>query len=74
MLLALFNIFSLVSNEFYVLVIFVFYVVKIYGMGLGRHGPTKARCALGPSRAAVSTVWVDTTRPKFFGPYKIEAR
>jgi hypothetical protein len=42
MILALFNIFSVVSYELYLIVIFKFYVVQIYEPGLGQHGPTKA--------------------------------
>jgi hypothetical protein len=39
-MLELFNIFNLVSYELYMVVIFLFYVVKY--TGLGRHGPMKA--------------------------------
>jgi hypothetical protein len=41
MMIALFNIFNLVSYEFYVVVIFGFYVVVIFGSRLDRHDPTK---------------------------------
>jgi hypothetical protein len=41
MILTLFNIFSLVSYVFYVVVIFEFYMVQIYGSGLDRHGLMK---------------------------------
>jgi hypothetical protein len=56
MMLTLFNIFSLVSYVLYVVVIFEFYVVQIYGPGLGRHGLTQARRALGPGWATVFTL------------------
>jgi hypothetical protein len=42
MILALFNIFNVVSYELYLIVIFEFYVVQIYELDLGQHGPTKA--------------------------------
>jgi hypothetical protein len=43
MILILFNIINLVSYEFYVVVIFKFYKVQIYGSGLDRYDPIKAR-------------------------------
>jgi hypothetical protein len=45
---------------------------QIYGPGLGRHGPTKARRGLGPDWATVFTLRAGTARPKnclgFLGP------
>jgi hypothetical protein len=66
MLLTLFNIFNLVSYELYVVVIFGFYVVQIYGSCLGQHGATKARRALRLGWTTVSIFWAGTTRPKKF--------
>ena len=57
MMLAFFNIFNLVSYRFYVVVIFGFCVVQMYGPGLGWHGPTKVRRALGPDCATISTLY-----------------
>jgi hypothetical protein len=65
-MLTLFNIFSLVSYVLYVVIIFKFYMFQIYGPGLGRHGPTKAKHVLESSWTTVSTLWTGTTRPKHF--------
>jgi hypothetical protein len=64
MLITLVNIFNLVSYEFYVIVIFEFDVVQIYGSGLYRHDPKKIRRSLGLGSATFSTLWVSPTRPK----------
>jgi hypothetical protein len=37
---------------------------QIYGPGLGRHGPKKARRGLGPDRVTVCTLQTDTAQPK----------
>jgi hypothetical protein len=63
-MLALFNIFSLVSYALYVVVIFEFYMIQIYGSGLSRHDPTKTRCVLGLGWTTVFTHWTGTTRSK----------
>jgi hypothetical protein len=46
MMLILFNIFNLVRYEVYVVVIFGFYVVQVYGSDLCHHRPMKTRNAL----------------------------
>jgi hypothetical protein len=65
-MLALFNVFNLVSHELYVVVIFGRYVIQIYGSDLDRHGPTKTRRALVLGQIIISTLWAGTTRPKSF--------
>jgi hypothetical protein len=65
-MLALFNIFNLVSYVLYVVVIFRLYVVQIYGSGLGRHDPSKAQRALGSGYATFSTIWAGNARSKSF--------
>jgi hypothetical protein len=51
---------------------------QIYGSGLGRHGPTKARHGLGPGWATVFTLWAGTARPKkclgFSGPNPFDTK
>lgn len=49
MMLALFNIFNIVSYGLYLVIVFGFYVVQVYGPILGQHRPTKARHTLGSS-------------------------
>lgn len=66
MLLTLFNILNLVRYELYVVVIFVFYVVQIYESELNRHGPTKARHALGSDHCLYILDWYDMIQ-KFLG-------
>jgi heme/copper-type cytochrome/quinol oxidase subunit 2 len=61
MMLALFNIFSLVSYVLYVVVIFEFYMVQIYRSGLSRHDPTKTRRVLELGWTTVFTLLTDTT-------------
>jgi hypothetical protein len=66
MLLILFNIFNLVKYGLYVVVIFIFYVVQIYESELNRHGPTKARHALGSDHCLYILDWYDMIQ-KFLG-------
>jgi hypothetical protein len=44
----LFNIFNIVSYALYMVIIFTFYVIQIYGSSLDRYDPTKPRYALEP--------------------------
>jgi hypothetical protein len=57
MLLTLFNIFNLVSYKFYLVVIFEFYMVKIYGPDLDQHGSMNTRRVLEPVIQALGSVW-----------------
>jgi hypothetical protein len=47
--------------------IFWFYVVRIYGSGLGRYDRTKARRDLGSSWVTVFTLHDDIKQPNFLG-------
>lgn len=56
MMLALFNIFNVVSHELYLIVLFEFYVVQIYGAELRLTRAKKIRRALGSDWTIVSTL------------------